>query len=534
MGGVLTGTLSGGGAMTGSMAAGMVANKKPGTYTVTPETLAKILKMAEPGATIKLSPGEYGRIDLHGQNAYPEDCTFIGCEGATVAGVSITSGVKSDALTADVSSAILPQGLTFKNVIFIDNFSLRNARVDNLTIDGCTLKFNAAITKGGNIFINPEGFKDSYGDDVGSGTVYRHQYAQLKQKNLTIKDCVIEKSTAAMSEGGGNASAIHVLGVDGVTIDNNTIGGSRHNGIQVGGHLPDYNVVSSGKISIVGNTIVNTQDRGINVHSIKNGHVTIAENALVSDCLNFEHRDAIIVRYCEETTLSWFTSIDSAKYNTYAGNNIEVGSSVYVSVVSVIPVSEATQTALDLKADAAEMQTALDGKAPAGYGLGENCIHVESINEITKSGYYKLYAEPADDAVAFHAVAYDENNIDLSSNILHRAKLGGVWGEWEWVNPPMVLFQEYRTTELCEVNPVYTMEIYCGTLTHGGEVTIPTDFQVIRYAARSDGFIPYPYDDADSTYHRSVRIQCAKLTMLAGSNADGTEDVLCRIWYFKN
>jgi len=31
MGGVLTGALSGGGAMTGSMAAGMVANKKPGT-----------------------------------------------------------------------------------------------------------------------------------------------------------------------------------------------------------------------------------------------------------------------------------------------------------------------------------------------------------------------------------------------------------------------------------------------------------------------------------------------------------------------
>lgn len=341
MGGVLTGTLSGGGAMTGSMAAGVVANKKPGTYTVTPETLAKILKMAEPGATIKLSPGEYGRIDLHGQNAYPEDCTFIGCEGATVAGVSITSGVISDTLqaSADISNAILPQGLTFEGVAFTDSFCLRNARVDNLTLDNC--RFGEKT----NICISPECFVDAYGDDrysevAGNGSIYRFPYAHLGQKNLVIRNCELADATGTPQYEDGQASTINVVGVDGVTIYHNTTSGG-YNGIQVGGQITDYGILSCGKVSITKNAVKNTQSRGINVHSIFGGDVTVAENAL--EAIN--HADKIIVRYSENTTLAWDVWGENATYskpNTCDGKAISVGSGIVVADTVTSPADHYT------------------------------------------------------------------------------------------------------------------------------------------------------------------------------------------------
>ena len=371
MSGVLTGTLSGGGAMTGSMAAGMVANKKPGTYTVTPETLAKILKMAEPGATIKLSAGEYGRIDLHGQNAYPEDCTFIGCEGATVAGVSITSGVISDTLqaSADISDAILPQGLTFEGVAFTDSFCLRNARVDNLTLDNC--RFGEKT----NISISPECFVDAYGDDrfsepKGNGSMYRFPYAHLKQKNLVIRDCELVGSTGTPQYENGQASAINVVGVDGVTIYHNETNGG-YNGIQVGGQITDYGVLSCGKVSITKNTVKNTTTRGINVHSICDGDVTIAENALES----INHDDKIIVRYCDNTTLTWDVwneHKDYSKPNTCDGKAIAVGSGIVVAETVTSP-SEYHKNLIDLDG-------ALDSKMDVGVSK-YNYSHSEDTDE---------------------------------------------------------------------------------------------------------------------------------------------------------
>ena len=336
MGGVLTGTLSGGGAMTGSMAAGMVANKKPGTYTVTPETLAKILKMAEPGATIKLSPGEYGRIDLHGQNAYPEDCTFIGCEGATVDGVSITSGVLSSDIikegSSDITNAILPSGLTFISVTFSNAFSLRNARVDNLTIKDCT--FESC-----NIYITPECFSDSYGNDLGSGNTssYRYPHAHLKQKNLIISNCIFNNA-----EGYQNAvktsvaSGIHVIGVENVTVSGNTITGALdaqgaakiYDGIQVGGYQTSpFYVYSYGDTKVTMNTITNCNSRGINVHSINTGNVTVASNKLFNT--DNQRDETIIVRNSENVTVNW--TINGVVENTWDGRKIVVGDGITVS-----------------------------------------------------------------------------------------------------------------------------------------------------------------------------------------------------------
>ena len=43
-----------------------------------------------------------------------------------------------------------------------------------------------------------------------------------------------------------------------------------------------------------------------------------------------------------------------------------------------------------------------------------------------------------------------------------RCKNAGTWGPWEWVNPPMQLGVEYRTTERYLGKPVYVKVVDCG------------------------------------------------------------------------
>lgn len=106
------------------------------------------------------------------------------------------------------------------------------------------------------------------------------------------------------------------------------------------------------------------------------------------------------------------------------------------------------------------LQDALDSK------VSTETTRVESVEEITKNGYYSLFVNlmGVEDVVAFNAVATDENNIQLSSNILRRKKTNGNWLEWEWVKPPLLYNKEYRTTERFEGLPVYVKAIYFGNL----------------------------------------------------------------------
>lgn len=52
-------------------------------------------------------------------------------------------------------------------------------------------------------------------------------------------------------------------------------------------------------------------------------------------------------------------------------------------------------------------------------------------------------------------------------SVVRRAKIDGVWQPWEWVNPPLAVGVEYRTTKRYQGLPVYTKYISCGTLPVG-------------------------------------------------------------------
>lgn len=106
--------------------------------------------------------------------------------------------------------------------------------------------------------------------------------------------------------------------------------------------------------------------------------------------------------------------------------------------------------------------------APSGFGLGEYlCRTVDSWNNATKNGFYHAKGDSPD--------GNDWYGINISRDgSLHTQIAFLLWGyttlwcvrkhnqgwqPWEWVNPPMTLGVEYRTTERYSDMVVYAKAI---------------------------------------------------------------------------
>lgn len=130
--------------------------------------------------------------------------------------------------------------------------------------------------------------------------------------------------------------------------------------------------------------------------------------------------------------------------------------------------------------DDVAIAAALEGKAPAGYGLGESDLPilstVEEADALTKNGiaHYSnattsLFGDESDvfgryaiivtysqngtdkvqDAYCYGQSAYGYVVVRRGMNLYH------VWQGWEWVNPPLVTGKEYRTTQRVNNKAVY-------------------------------------------------------------------------------
>lgn len=121
--------------------------------------------------------------------------------------------------------------------------------------------------------------------------------------------------------------------------------------------------------------------------------------------------------------------------------------------------------------------------APGGYGLGDNAKFLtadDDLNSVLTTGWYSWawnnHPENAPDnnwrdyGTAMHVFstapgAYAIQTVyDLSDDITHGCAIqrtiymsssGNIYYPWEWVNPPMLLGTEYRTTERYLGKPVY-------------------------------------------------------------------------------
>ena len=126
--------------------------------------------------------------------------------------------------------------------------------------------------------------------------------------------------------------------------------------------------------------------------------------------------------------------------------------------------------------------------APAGYGLGEaggkKLTSADNINNIFSNGFYSWYdSAPVNAPSPYMVMVVYSSYFGNIVQEFYRLDMGkyskccryydnGTWEELEWVNPPMALGIEYRTTERWLGKPVYTMLLDFGALPNATSKTI--------------------------------------------------------------
>lgn len=118
------------------------------------------------------------------------------------------------------------------------------------------------------------------------------------------------------------------------------------------------------------------------------------------------------------------------------------------------------------------------GAAPTGFGLGTGCVTIDSVKSITKNGWYLTQGDvPLAGAWFCNAkCSVDAYNIIVDAysadGKLHaRYTKNGAMDEWEWVNPPLNMDVEYKTTERWYSYPVYVRMINMGALPNNSTKT---------------------------------------------------------------
>lgn len=149
--------------------------------------------------------------------------------------------------------------------------------------------------------------------------------------------------------------------------------------------------------------------------------------------------------------------------------------------------------------------------APAGYGLGGytervNITNSSELDSIVNDGWYGINCSNKLTVGTYSwqhftmfVSSYNADHTHQEIRIcgkdftLCRDKTNRVWGEWEWVNPPMVSGVEYRTTERWNSKVVYAKRIdYTITETLGNttglvDTNIPHGVPNYEYTVRCYG-----------------------------------------------
>ena len=162
--------------------------------------------------------------------------------------------------------------------------------------------------------------------------------------------------------------------------------------------------------------------------------------------------------------------------------------------------------------------------APGGFGLGNDATLISAdtdLNSITKNGWYQFVNSPlhaptlnqdgwnSEYSYMFVSNRNSENCTQIifcgnqtvtSGAQIKRVNIASEWQPWEWLNPPMLLGIEYRTTERYLGKPVYVKLVDCGTLPAQGthkDLVFSSDvnsiISVTAYSPMRGNTLPY-YD----------------------------------------
>ncbi len=186
--------------------------------------------------------------------------------------------------------------------------------------------------------------------------------------------------------------------------------------------------------------------------------------------------------------------------------------------------------------------------APAGYGLGgmtRQIANGEYLASYNSTGFYSwgencpdmpfdggsMIAVKRGDAYV-HQLAFRDSS--YNTEIVIRKNTDGNWGEWEWVNPPMLPDVEYRTTERYMGKPVYTKLISCGELVNNKTVAVCVigNEKIIRGVAAIEGRGNMPFKFAGASQYDCYATFDNAIYLYSSGGYDGYQ-VYAQVWYYK-
>jgi len=187
---------------------------------------------------------------------------------------------------------------------------------------------------------------------------------------------------------------------------------------------------------------------------------------------------------------------------TYAvGAYCTKGGKLYRCTVAILQAeawNAAHWTATTMGAELVAIYTTLANNDPLQWGLGTTNIGGESYdaNNCAKNGWYICNVNTPNGEWWYVFTAANYSNAVIvqkawyynSGKVIECMRLGwldvsvdrgGGWQPWEYVNPPMLIDVEYRTTERYLDKPVYTMAVDCGAITSGMQKDVRKSLPVL-------------------------------------------------------
>lgn len=213
-----------------------------------------------------------------------------------------------------------------------------------------------------------------------------------------------------------------------------------------------------------------------------------------------------------------------------------------------------------------DIDTLLAGKAPAGYGLGgaaKILTATDDLNNIKTTGWYCYHRNNQPSNVptpeVYSAVmevifgnfsgqtlqrVYSTGDDKDWNLVAQRVFYGsGGWQPWEWVNPPMKLGIEYRTTERYNGKPVYKRAVNIGDITGNGKSTFASNgaTTVLSGELLYSGYLPFNFiheRNLNSSWTRYANVDrvgsTIEVSYYIGSSCGTSKDTVIILRYLKD
>lgn len=208
-----------------------------------------------------------------------------------------------------------------------------------------------------------------------------------------------------------------------------------------------------------------------------------------------------------------------------------------------------------------DIDTLFAGKAPAGYGLGTSAVPIDDYNNAVNNGWYRGGTNyPSKISYAHYGMVRVDSIGQIKLQTFYAGDAGGAmtapfmairkssdsgatWSEWEYVNPPMILGEEYRTTERYNGKPVYKRAVNIGDITGKGTSTFANNGAgtILSCDILYSGYLPFTYihnSDLSNSWTRYASVSIVssniEISYFIGSSWGTSKNTVVILRYLKS